>query len=118
MSTTREGGSSPEQALKLYLKAFTAADLDSALELLTGPQEATWRRKVAKAPSLDDARADFKRWTKPTTLEAVLDREDLVGGSVRIHARVRVERNGETVKDTVTPTFDRDADGLWRIASF
>ena len=118
MSTTREGGSSPEQALKLYLKAFTAADLDAALNLLTGAQEATWRRKVAKAPSVDEARADFKRWTHPTTLDAVLDREDLVGGSVRIHARVKIDRNGEIVKDTVTPTFDRDADGLWRIACF
>lgn len=117
MMATRTGGSTPEQALKLYLKAISAADLDAAMDLLTGEQEKTWRAKIERAGEAA-AKEGFRRISTPSALDAVLDRDELVDGSVRIHARVRVERDGQTVTDTVTPTFGRDTDGLWRIASF
>jgi hypothetical protein len=117
MMASRNGGASPEEALKLSLQALASADLDAAVALMTGPQKQAWQGRIA-AYGDEGARHHFRQLSSPAELERIERREELPAGRVLLQAQVRVQRDGQWSKDRVTHTYARDEDGLWRLWSF
>jgi hypothetical protein len=111
------GGATPEEALKLFLEALAASDLERALELLTGEQKANWNKKIEDY-GIEALRSDFRRMSGPIALTRILAEEPLTDGLVLLRAEVEVQRDGKRVIDSITHTFSRAPDGLWRISSF